>query len=81
MDSSLDAIKHFQVKFGKLVFLVGRGLLDITERRCIDNVANNETLDGLVLGNGLSSGNTTDTLDVSASVLITAVIASFDSHG
>lgn len=80
MNRRLDTIKHFQVQLWKLVFLVGRRFLDITKGRSIDNVANDETLDGLVLGNGLSSGNTSHTLDVSASVLVAAVIASLDSH-
>ena len=80
MDGGFDAIKHFQVELWELVFLVGRGFLDITKRRGIDNVADNESLDGLVLGDGLSSGNTTNTLDVSASVLVAAVVASLDGH-
>ena len=80
MDSGFDAVKHFQVELGKLIILVGRRFLDISERRGIDNVSDNETLDCLILGNGLPSGNTSDTLDVSASVLVASVIASFDSH-
>ena len=80
MDGGFDAIKHFQVQLGELVFLVRRGFLDITKRRGINDIADNETLNGLVLGDGLSSGHTTHTLDVSASVLVAAVIASFDSH-
>ena len=80
MDSGFDAVKHFQVELGKLIILVGRRFLDISERRGIDNVSDNETLDCLILGNGRPSGNTSDTLDVSASVLVASVIASFDSH-
>jgi hypothetical protein len=55
MDSSLYAVVHFKVQLGKLVFLVRRSLLDITKRRCIHNVADNETGDCLILRNGLSS--------------------------
>mmetsp|Transcript_26785 Transcript_26785/g.47614 ORF Transcript_26785/g.47614 Transcript_26785/m.47614 type:complete len:88 (-) Transcript_26785:101-364(-) len=80
MDGSFDAVKHFQVKFGKLVFLVGRGLLDITQGGGIDNVSYDEALDGLVFGNGLAGGNATNAFDVAASVFVAAVIASFDSH-
>jgi hypothetical protein len=80
VDGSFDAVEHFQVQLGKLVILVGRRFLDISQRRGIYNVTDNETLDSLILGDGLSSGNTSDTLDVTASMLVTSVIASFDSH-
>jgi hypothetical protein len=80
MDGSLDTVKHLQVQFRKLVFLVGGGFLDISQGTGIDNVANDETFDGLVFGDGLSGGNTTNTLDVSTSMLVASVIASFDSH-
>lgn len=55
MDGSLHAVVHFEIQFGELVFLVGRCLLNVTKRRGIDNVANDETRNGLVLGDGLSS--------------------------
>ena len=80
MDGSFDAVKHLQVKLGKLVLLVGRSFLDISQRRSIDDIADNEPLDGLVLGDSLSSGNATNTLDVSASLLVASVVASLDSH-
>ena len=80
MDSSLNTVEHLQVKLGKLVFLVRRGFLDISQRGSIDNVADNESLDCLVLGDGLSSGNTTNALDVSASLLVASVVASLNSH-
>ena len=80
MDCRFHAVIHFQVKLGKLILLVGRRLLDISQRGSIDNIADNEPLDGLVLGDGLSSRDTTDTFDMSASVLITSVIASLYSH-
>ena len=80
MDGGFNAVKHFQVELGKLIILVGRGFLDISERGGINNVSDDETLDCLILGNGLSSGNTSDTVDVSASVLVASVIASLDGH-
>ena len=81
MHSGFNTVEHFQVQFRKLVFLVGRSLLNITERTSIYNVSDNESLDGLILRDGLSSGNTPNTLDVSTPLLITSVIASLDSHG
>jgi hypothetical protein len=80
MDSRFDTVIHFEVKFGKLVFLIGRGLLNISQGRGIDNVANNESLDSLVLGNGLSGRDTPDTLDVATAVFVASVIASLDCH-
>ena len=80
MHGGFDAVEHLEVQFGELVFLVGRGFLDITEGRGIDDVADNESLDGLVLGDSLSGGNASHTLDVSATVLVSSVVTSLDSH-
>ena len=57
MHSSLDTVVHFQVQLWELVLGVSRSLLDITKRRSINDVADNEPLDGLILGDGLSSRN------------------------
>lgn len=54
MDGGLNAVVHLEVKLGELVLLVGGGILDITERGCINDVADDEALDGLVLGDGLA---------------------------
>ena len=54
MDGGLNAVVHLEVKLGELVLLVGRSILDITEGGGIDDVANDEALDGLVLGDGLA---------------------------
>jgi hypothetical protein len=80
MDGRFDAIKHFQVKLGKLVLCVSRSFLDISQRGGIDNIANNESLDGLILGDRLAGRYATNTFDVSASMLVATVIAPLDSH-
>ena len=80
MDRSFDAVVHFQVQLWKLVFLVRRCFLDITQGTGVDNVSHDKAFDGLILGDRLSRRNTSDTLDVSSAVLVTAVIAAFDSH-
>ena len=80
MDGCFDAVEHFEVQFRELVFLVCGGFLDITKRGGIDDVADNESLDGLILGDSLSGGNASNTLDVSASVLVSSVVTSLDSH-
>ena len=80
MHGCLHTVKHLQIQLGELVLLVSRSFLDISQRRSIDDITNNETLDSLVLGDSFSGGNTTNTLDVSASLLVASVIASLDSH-
>ena len=80
MDSCFHAVIHFQVQLRQLVFAVGAGLLDISQGTGVDNVSYNETLDGLVLWNGLACANTANTLDVAAAMLIAPVVASFDRH-
>jgi len=57
MHSGLYAVVHLEVKLGKLVCLVGGSLLDITKGGSIYDVTDNEALDGLILGDSLSSGN------------------------
>ena len=54
MDGGLNAVVHLEVKLGELVLLVSGGILDITEGGGINDVANDEALDGLVLGDGLA---------------------------
>jgi len=80
MDGSFNAVIHFQIELWELVLCVGGGFLDITQGTGIDNVAHNETLNRLVLGNGLASRDTADAVDVTAAVLVSSVIASLDSH-
>lgn len=80
MHRSFDAVIHFQVQLGELVLLVGRSFLDISQRGGIHNVAHNEPLDSLVLRDGLSGRDTTDTLDVTAALLITSMSTSLYSH-
>jgi hypothetical protein len=80
MDGSLNTVVHFKVKLGKLVFLVRGRFLDVSERTSIDNVPDNETLNGLILGDSLACGHTAHTVDVSATVLVSSVVASLDSH-
>lgn len=81
MHSRLNAVVHLQIQLRELVFLIGRGLFNVSERRRIDNVTYDEALDGLILRDGLTGRGTSDTLDVSASMLIPSVVASFNRHG
>ena len=80
MHSGFDAVVHFQVKLWELVFRVRTGFLDISQRRGIHDVTDNEALDRLILGDGFSSRDASDTLNVTAALLITSVVASLYSH-
>lgn len=55
--SSLYTVVHLEVKLGKLIGLVSRSFLNITKGGGIYDVTDNETLDSLILGDGLSSRN------------------------
>ncbi len=53
VDSSLNAVVLLNIELGEGVVLVDRGLLKVTERGSVDDVSDGESLDGLVLGDGL----------------------------
>ena len=50
VDGGLDAVELLDVDLRELVPLDARGVLDITERRRLDDVADDKALDRLVLG-------------------------------
>jgi hypothetical protein len=80
MDGGFHAIIHLNIQFWQLIFLIGGGIFDIPQGRCVHNVSNNKSLDGLILGNGFSSGDTSDALSVATSVLVATVISSLYRH-
>lgn len=80
MDGSLHTVVHFQVQLGQLVLLIGTRFFDITQRTGVNNVAHDESLNGLVLGDGFSRRDTANTLHVTAALLVTPVITSLHSH-
>ena len=55
MHGCLDTVIHLQVELRQLVFLVSRGFLDVSERRGVNDVANDKALDGLILRDGFAS--------------------------
>ena len=69
MDGGFDAVVLLDVKLGEGVVLVGRGVSDITEGRGVDNVSNEEPLDGLVLWDGLGGGRASHPVNVAAAML------------
>lgn len=50
MNSCGDAVVHFAVDLGKHVVVDGRGLLDIADSGCINDVPDKKALNCLVFG-------------------------------
>jgi hypothetical protein len=75
-----DAIVHFQVKLRELVLLVRGGLLDVSKRGGVHDVPDDESLNGLIFGDGLPGRHAANPLDVTAPLLVAPVIASFHCH-
>lgn len=69
-------VVHLDVEFGEGVFLVDGGLLKITNGSLLNHVTDQESLDGLVLGDAAGAVEATYELDVSTSVLVTTVVSS-----
>lgn len=79
MHCGFDAVVLLDVQLGESVRIVRGSVANVAHRRSVYDVANDETLDGLVLSNRFSRRRATDTLDVTASLLVTTVSATFDS--
>ena len=58
VDSSLNTVVLLDVKLWQLVVLEGSSFLDISQSRGVDDVSDQESLDSLILWNGLGSGGT-----------------------
>ena len=80
MDGGFDAVVLLDVQLGHGVVLEGGSFLDISEGRGINDVSDHESLDSLILRDGLRSGRASDTVDVASAVLVAAVVSSLDSH-
>lgn len=74
------AIVLFGVQLGQHVRSVDWGVRDVPHGRGLHNVLDDELADGLVLGTGLGAVDAPHELDVSATVLVASVIATFTRH-
>merc|ERR1719478_1414464 len=81
VNGRLHTVVLLDVNLGELVALDARGLLDVTQRRRLHNVAHNEALDRLVLRDRLAGRDAADAVDVAAALLVAAVRATLDRHG
>merc|ERR1719201_1699343 len=80
VDGGLDAVVLLDVDFGERVRLEGRGVSNVAHRGGVDDVADNKTLDGLVLGDGLARRRAAHAVDVAAALLVAAVRPALDGH-
>ena len=71
MDSCFNTVVHLEVKLWELVVLVSRSLLNITKGGSIYDVTDDETLDSLILGDSLSSGNASVGIKINVSIQLT----------
>merc|ERR1740123_1194887 len=80
VDGAAHAVTELGVQLRQLVAGVDARLRDVTNRRGLHNVANDEFLDGLVLGHALGAVGATHGLHVAAPVLVATVIPALRSH-
>lgn len=60
--------------------LKGRVLLEIVEGRGVNDVADSESLDGLVLGDAATAVEAADSSSVTTALLGTTSVSSLESH-
>ena len=80
VDGAGDAVLHFDVELGDDVGLEGSVLLEVLLGGGVDDVADGEALDGLVLGAETAAVHANDGLDEPAVVLVPAVVSALDGH-
>ena len=74
MDGAAHAVGQLGIELRQLVLGVHAGVGDISHGSGLDDVPDDELLDGLVLGAGLGAVGTPDELDVTTAVLVATAI-------
>lgn len=72
VNSARDAVHDLDVELGQSVFLVNGSLGQVTNGSSLNNVADSESLDGLVLRDGSGAVGASHKSDVASTVLVTA---------
>ena len=80
MNSTADAILHFDVEFGDDVGFEGSVFLKILFGRGINDISDGETLDGFVLGAEPAAVDADDGFDEASVVFVAAVVPSLYGH-
>ena len=80
MNSTSDAVLHFDIEFGDNVGLEGSVFLEILFGGCIDDVSDSEALDGLVFGAKSAAIHADDSFYESSVVFVAAVVSALDGH-
>ena len=80
MDGAAHAVGQLGIELRQLVLGVHAGVGDISHGSGLDDVPDDELLDGLVLGAGLSAVGAPDELNMAAAVFVTSVVPTLRSH-
>merc|ERR1719228_1796099 len=80
VDGAAHAVAQLSIQLGELVASVHTGLGDVPDSSSLNDVPDDELLDGLILGDALGTVSATHGLDMAPSVLVTAVVAAFGCH-
>jgi len=80
VDSAGDTIVQLGIQLRQLELRVDAGFSDIPDSSSLNNVADDELLDGLVLGNTTSAVGAANGIGVAAAVFGSSVIAAFAGH-
>jgi len=80
VDGAAHAVAELSIQLGQLIAGVDWCLGDVSHCSGLNNVPDDELLDGLVLRHTLGAVGATDGLDMAPSVLVTAVVATLGCH-
>ena len=80
VDGAADTVGQLGVQLGQLVGAVDAGVGDVPHGGGLNDVPDDELLDGLVLGAGLGAVGAPHELDMATSVLVTSIVPALGSH-
>jgi len=80
VDCTADAILQFDMEFREGILRIDGGLADVTDCGRLYHVTNGEAFNGLVLWGTASTVGAADWLGVSPTMLVAAIVPSFESH-
>lgn len=81
VDGARNTVVQLVVQLRKSVFLVHRGVRQVSDSGGFNHVSDGDTLDSLVLGDTTGTVQASDGLDVTSTLLVSAGVLSLLSHG